>query len=435
MWKQLSYPLVTKILHNPRYAGAFVYGRTTARKSADRQHGAVRRLPPDQWQVLIKNAHPGYLTWDQYEANLAQLRENTTRPSVENRRSPPREGPALLQGLLLCGICGQRMHPRYTARGQHLWPYYECPRQDLDGGRLACQHVSGNAIDDAVGELLLASVTPVALAVQEEIKQRLQEADRLRQAQVERARYEAGLAQRRYMKVDPTNRLVADTLETDWNNKLRLLAEAELEYQRQCQSDHFVLNDAQSGQILALATNFRQVWQNPALPHRERKRMIRLLIEDVTVVKRDSITLHVRFRGGATKSLTLPAPLDGWHRRRISDSIVVETDSLLDDHTCAEIAGILNSKGLPTGIGMPFTAGTVDRLVYGRKLRSRQTRLREKGYLTLPEAAAAFGISTAEVCRRRNAGSMMGLPYGVNKYLYEPPVERPCNNLPKGVAV
>jgi DNA invertase Pin-like site-specific DNA recombinase len=440
MWRQLSYPLVTKILHNPRYAGAFVYGRTTtARKLADGQRGAVRRLPTDEWQVLIKNAHPGYLTWDQYEANLAQLRENTTRPSVEGRRSAPREGPAMLQGLLLCGICGQRMHPRYTARGQHLWPYYECPRQDLDGGRLACQHISGKAIDDAVGELLLASVTPVALevalAVQDEISKRLEEADRLRQAQVERARYEASLAQKRYMKVDPTNRLVADTLETEWNTKLRLLAEAEQEYQRRRQSDHLVLDDAQSGQILALATNFRQVWQNPALPHRERKRMIRLLIEDVTVVKRDSITLHVRFRGGATESLTIPAPLNAWHRRRTSDSAVQEIDSLLDHHTCAEIAGMLNSKGLQTGTGMPFTADAVDRLVHGRKLRSRQTRLRERGYLTLPEVAAAFGISTGEVCRRRNAGSMAGLPYGVNKYLYEPPTASACNNLTKGVAV
>ena len=194
-----------------------------------------------------------------------------------------------IMGLTLRSLRGgQRMHPRYTARGQHLWPYYECPRQNLDGGRLACQHISGNAIDDAVGELLLISVTPVALevalAVQDEIRKRLEEADRLRQAQVERARYEARLAQTRYMKVDPTNRLVAATLETEWNTKLRLLAEAEQEYQRQRQSDHLVLNDAQSGQILALATNFRQVWQNPALPHRERKRMIRLLIEDVTVV-------------------------------------------------------------------------------------------------------------------------------------------------------
>ncbi len=439
VWKQLSYPLATKILHNPRYTGAFVYGRTTARKSADGKRGAVRRLPLDQWQVLIKNAHPGYLSWEQYEANLARLRENTARPSTNDRRSAPREGPALLQGLIMCGICGQRMHPRYTARGQHLWPYYLCPRQDLDGGRLSCQHISGKAIDDAVGELLLTSVTPVALevalAVQDEIRRRLEEADRLRQAQVERARYEASLAQRRYMKVDPSNRLVANTLETEWNTRLRLLAEAEQEYERQRQSDHLVLNDAQSRQILALATNFRQVWQNSALPHRERKRMVRLLIEDVTVVKQDSITLQVRFRGGATQSLTIPAPLDAWHRRRTSDNTVEEIDKLLDEHTCAGIAAILNSKGLQTGTGMPFTAAVVDRLIHGRKLRSRQTRLRERGYLTLPEAAAAWGISTSEVCRRRSEGSLTGLLYGVNKYLYEPPVPRPCNNLAEGVAV
>ncbi len=203
--------------------------------------------------------------------------------------------------------------------------------------------------------------------------------DRLRKAQVERARYEASLAQRRYMKVDPANRLVADTLETKWNSRLRLLAEAEQNYQRQRQSDQLVLNDTQSAQILALATNFRQVWHNPALPHRERKRMVRLLIEDVTVVKRDSIMLHVRFRGGATQSLAIPAPPDAWHRRRTSDSTVDEINKLLDNHTCAEIAGILNSKGLQTGTGMPFSADIVDRLIHGRKLRSRQTRLREQG--------------------------------------------------------
>ncbi len=439
VWKHLTYPLMTKILHNPRYAGAFVYGRTTERKSADGHHSAIRRLPVDQWQVLIKDAHPGYLSWNQYEANVARLRENTVCPSTADRRSAPREGPALLQGLLLCGVCGQRMHPRYTARGQHLWPYYVCPRQDLDGGRLDCQHISGKALDDAASELLLTSVTPVALeialAVQDEVRKRIDEADRLRHAQVERARYEATLAQRRYMKVDPDNRLVADTLEMEWNSKLRLLTEAEQEYQRQRQSDHLVLNDAQTGQILALATDFRKVWQSPALSHRERKRMVGLLIEDVTVVKRASITLHVRFRAGVTQSLTIPAPLDAWHRRRTSNSTVEQIDKLLDDHTCESIAEILNTNGLQTGTGMPFPADAVDRLIHERRLRSRQTRLRERGYLTLPEVAAELGISASEVCRRRNKGTLAGLPYGVNKYLYEPPLERRCNNLAEGVAV
>ena len=141
------------------------------------------------------------------------------------------------------------------------------------------------------------------------------------------------------MKVDPTNRLVADTLETELEYQVAAARRSRTGVSAPA-SVRSRLNDAQSGQILALATNFREVWQNPALPHRERKRMIRLLIEDVTVVKRDSITLHVRFRGGAMESLTIPEPLDAWHRRRTSDSTVQEIDSLLDDHTCAEIAGI-----------------------------------------------------------------------------------------------
>jgi hypothetical protein len=396
-------------------------------------------LPMEQWQVLIKGAHPGYLSWEQYEANLSRLRENTVCPSSSDRRSPPREGPALLQGLLLCGVCGQRMHPRYTARGRHLWPYYECPRQDLDGGHLDCQHVSGTAIDEAVGELLLTVLTPVtlevALAVQQEIQNRLEEADRLRQAQVERARYEAHLTQRRYMQVDPDHRLVANTLEMDWNQKLRLLAEAQQEYERQRQLDRLVVNESQTGRILALATDFRQVWKNSALPNRERKRMVRLLIEDVTVVKRENIALHVRFRGGGTQSLLIPAPLDAWHRRRTSNDIVTEIDRLLDDHTCAEIAEILNRECLQTGSGAPFTAGAVDRLIHARKLRSRQTRLRQRGYLTLPEMAATLRISTSEVCRRRSKGLLHGAAYGANKYLYKPPSESPSNDLTEGVAV
>ena len=128
-------------------------------------------------------------------------------------------------------------------------------------------------------------------------------------------------------------------------------------------------------------------------------------------------------------------PLDAWHRRRTADTTVEEIDRLLDDHNCAEIAAILNSNGLQTGTGLPFTATIVDALIHAHKLRSRKTRIRERGYLTLPEAAAALGISTSEVCRRRKEGSLTGLLYGVNKYLYEPPLARPCNNLPEGVAV
>ena len=179
-----------------------------------------------------------------------------------------------------------------------------------------CQVILGNGIDEAVGKLLVASVTPlaleVALKVQHELQSRLEEVDRLRHTQVERARYEAELAHRRYMQVDPDNRLVADSLEADWNEKLRILTQAQETYQSQRQTDRLLVDDAQRKQILALATDFPRLWNDPQTPQRERKRMVRLLLEDVTLVKDTQITVHVRFKGGATKTLTVPLPLPSW---------------------------------------------------------------------------------------------------------------------------
>jgi hypothetical protein len=175
-----------------------------------------------------------------------------------------------------------------------------------------CQRITGEHVDKAVSDVLVQTMTPlaleVALTVQQELQSRLNEADRLRQKRVERARYEAELAQRRYMNVDPSNRLVADTLEADWNQKLRGLAEAQEQCERQRQADQLVIGEQQRESVLALAKDFQQVWSNPHTPDRERKRIVRLLLEDVTLVRRQQIDVHIRFRGGVTQSLTLPLP-------------------------------------------------------------------------------------------------------------------------------
>jgi hypothetical protein len=423
VWKPLSYALLSRLLHNPRYAGAFAYGRTHTRPRADGSGLSVQRLPVTEWAVLVKEAHPGYLSWEQYEAHQAQLRENTTY--VRSQHGPPREGPALLQGLVWCGLCGQAMHPRYTARRQRLWPYYVCPRQDLAGGRLACQHIPGYAVDQAVSELLVTTVTSVALelalAVQQQMQERLEQADRLRRTQVERARYEAQLARRRYLQVDPEHRLVASTLEADWNQKLRALAEAEQEYERQRQADRLALDESQRQRVRALAQDFRQLWQDPRLPQRERKRMARLLLEDVTLVKADQITIYVRFRGGVTETLRVPVPLNACQKRKTDAGIVGEIDRLLDEYTAAEIAQLLNARQLRTVEDQPFTPAAIDRLVQNYQLRSRYVRLREQGYVTLAEVAARHGISCSEAWRRRKQGRLPGLAYGENRYLYQSP--------------
>jgi len=423
VWKQLSYSMLNRLLHNPRYAGAFVYGRTKTQKSADGQGQSAHRLPFAQWQVVVKEAHPGYVNWEQYEANQAQLRENTTQAG--SRHGPAREGSALLQGLALCGVCGQRMHPRYATNGRRLWPYYVCPRQDLEGGRLKCQHVPGYVVDRAVSNLLVAAVTPVALelalSVQQQIQQHLEQADRLRRTQVDRIRYEAQLARRRYLQVDPDNRLVASMLEADWNGKLREMAEAEQDYERQRQADRLTMDEQQTKRVLALAQDFRQLWQDPSLSHRERKRVARLLLEDVTVVKTDQIAIHIRFRGGATETLHIPTPPSAWQKKKRPIALLAEIDGLLEERNCDEIAFLLNARNVRTSDDKPFTASRVDHLARYHHLPSRQARLREKGYRTLPEIAALLGISESEAWRRRKQGRLLGISYGVNKYLYEAP--------------
>jgi hypothetical protein len=177
-------------------------------------------LAREQW-MLLKNAHPGYISWEQYEEDLRRLQENAQAVGADRRRSPPREGLALLQGLVVCGICGSRMTVRYHVRQERLVPEYVRQRDGIEHAILICQRVVGDHIDNAVGQLLVECVAPLALevtlSVQQELQLRIEEVDKLRKKQVERARYEADLAQRRYLHVDPANRLVADSLEADWN--------------------------------------------------------------------------------------------------------------------------------------------------------------------------------------------------------------------------
>ena len=254
---------------HPRYAGAFVFGRHHSRKTVDGNCRIVT-VPQEEWQTLIPGAHPGYVSWEDYQHNQERLHESAQAMGGDRRRSPAREGPALLQGLILCGRCGQRMTVRYHVRQGRLCPDYVCQRDGIEHAQPVCQHVPGTGIDEAIGALLVEAVSPVALevalTVQQELQSRLEEADRLRLQQVERAQYEVGLARRRYIRVDPENRLVADSLEAEWNSKIAHTAEAQQECERQRQQDRQALNDEQRAVILALATDFPRLWRDPNTP-------------------------------------------------------------------------------------------------------------------------------------------------------------------------
>jgi len=428
LWQALDFSETLFVLHNPRYAGAFVYGRTRTRKTLDGMH--QMKLPQQEWHTLLPGAHPGYISWEEYQENQRRLRENAHALGPERREGPPREGPALLQGLAICGVCGGRMNVAYHVRafrpGRSV-PHYFCQGRSMDCPQPVCQWIPGLPVDQAVSDLLLEIMTPatvdITLAVQQELQARLEEADRLRKQQLERARYEAELAQRRYLRVHPDNRLVADSLEADWNRKLCALREAQQQYEREREKDRLAVDEELRARLQMLATDFPQLWRDPNTPHRERKRLARLLLEDVTLIKKDQILVHIRFPGGATRTLEVPIPLNP---RWTPPSVVAEIDRLLDHHTCQAIADNLNARGFTPGWGKSFHRSMVARIARDHGLKTLWERLRERGMLTLDEMGKRLDLCADQVKAWRTAGLLRAhLCNDKNEYLYEDPGPNP----------
>ena len=403
LWGTLDHSRAINILHNPRYAGAFVYGRHRMTYNAKVGSGKCHpmRLARKEWQVLIESAHPGYITWAEFERNELTLQQNTPAWSSHGRGRMPREGVALLQGRVLCGRCGGRMSVRYLKLAAALTPYYVCQEQVVRHAGACCQSIRGSHIDAAVSDLLLKTVAPAALqvafAVHEQIAARIEEADTLRLRQLERARYEAELARRRYLKVDPDNRLVADTLEADWNEHLRRLDGLQQEHDQRRAADKVLLNDEARARILALARDFPRVWNNPRTAPLERKRMLALLIEDATLLKENEIAVHVRFRGGQTVSLSIPRAMPMAEVRKTRSTVIQKLDELLQHCSDHQAAQQLNALGLTNWKGDSFTTKRVSyvRRLYG--LKSCADRLRDQGFLTGDELAQQLGVSLSQV--------------------------------------
>jgi DNA invertase Pin-like site-specific DNA recombinase len=424
-WVELEHWRVLRALHNPRYAGAFAYGRRKNRKTPDGKMTS-HQLPREQWTALIPDTHPGYLTWEQYEQNLRTLAENARAHGQDRAGGPAREGPALLQGLVVCGRCGNRMSVHYHQRRCALVPDYRCIRETIQRYAPQCQTIPGQRVDDTISQLLLDTVTPlaleVALTVQAEVEQRADEADALRASHVERARHHAELARRRYLAVDPDNRLVADSLEADWNDKLRALNDAQDDYDRDTAAAHAQLTEQHKTRIRQLAADFPALWSDPATPARERKRIARLLIEDVTLNRTDQIHLHVRFRGGQTTSLTLPLPTLIGEQRKTPAEVITQIDQLLDDHTEGETAAILNQQDVRSLDGKPFTGHLVKRLAKSHRLDSHQARLHATGKLTLTEITEQLGVHHHTIKAWRRAGLLTShRANDRNEQLYDPP--------------
>jgi DNA invertase Pin-like site-specific DNA recombinase len=425
-WKPLAHHTVLRILHNPRYAGAFTYGRRRDRVLPGGKHASVK-LPRDQWISFIPGAHPGYITLDQYEANAARLAANAAARGPDRAAGPPREGNALLQDIITCGKCGTRMTVRYHRRRGTDWPDYLCQRDGIENARPICTAIPGASLDQAAGQLLLDSLTPLAveaaLTVTAELQQRAAEADAIRAAHVERARYHADLGRRRYLAVDPANRLVADALEADWNTALRALNDAQAVYDKAREQHADTLTPVQKDKIARLVTDLPAIWNDPATPMRERKRITRLLLTDITVTRTsDTITAHVRLRGGQHRTLTLPVPKTGPEARRTPPEILTAINDLLDQHTSGETADILNQRSLHSGTGEPFSRLIIDHIIRAYRIPTRRHRPRSQGLLTLAETAAAHGVHPHTIKAWRRAGIVSAQRYNdKGEYLYQPP--------------
>ncbi len=431
IWGDLTFSQTLRILHNPRYAGAFSYGKTRTRKDPD---GKVHheKLPMKEWTALVRDAHPGYISWEEYEDNKQRLRDNAAAYGQNDSKAPPREGPALLQGLVICGVCGKRMTVRYHKRRGKLIPDYICQREKIEQVQVnECQHIPGSNIDQTIAKILADMVNEsninTALAVQEELQSRLEQADKIRKQQVVRARYEVDLARRRYTQVDPEKRYVAEVLEAEWNEKLRLLDEAQSTYEKARERDQRMLSEEQKKKLQSLTTDFANTWSIPDMHHRDRKRIVRLLLEDVTLIKNDPVTVHIRFKGGKNTTLMIPLPQQAYKTWQTPPEVITQIDTLLDKYTFNPIASILNKQGLRSGKGKPFSITIVGNICRDYNLRTRFDRLREKGLFTVKEMAMKLDTSTTTIKIWRKNGWLNGHAYNdKNECLFEDPgTERP----------
>lgn len=262
VFQPLTGSTAIRTLHNPRYAGVYVYGRRTYRRTVN-GHQVQRKPSCNDWLACIPSAHPGYITWEQYQQNIRILEANS-QGYQKTRRTPPREGSALLQGRAICGHCGNNLRVRYVTRRNRTESSYVCDRASRALAEPHCQSFRGTPIDEAVGKLVAERMTSAAvdltLEIRREIEAQQQEADKLRDRAVERAQEDANLTERRFMMVDPNNRLVANTLEADWNNKLRILAEAREERERSKHEDQLALDDTIRERLLTMTTDFQKLW-------------------------------------------------------------------------------------------------------------------------------------------------------------------------------
>lgn len=367
VWEPLRCGRVLSLLHNPFYAGAYVYGRTKPRRRAlpgeePRIKGRTRHVTREDWPLVLLAAHPGSISWEQFRCNQEILDDNRTwRP--EEQRGVVREGAALLQGMVLCGICGRRMHVRSHADGSI--PSDECRQAHAHLAEKTCQTMRGDSIDQAVATCFLEAIQPahlaVALSTLDQLEGRAKQLERQWQLRLERTPDEADLARRRSTAVDPDNRLVARSLERDWNETLAEVEQLQREDATVSKPTALVLTPLERQRIVLFAQNVPAVWHAPPTTPAERKQLVRFLIKDGTLTRKETrIDVRIRWRTEALTEVTVARPKLVADARRTNPEVVARVRELAPTHTATQIALLLNEEGWHPGVGGSFTASKVE---------------------------------------------------------------------------
>ncbi len=430
IWSRLTHERVLNILHSPLYAGAYVYGRTKSRSRTlpgeePRVKGRTRRVKQEDWPIVLLDAHPSYITWDQFLRNQRQLDDNRTW-RAEEHRGAVREGPSLLQGIVLCGSCGRRMGIRYQRNGSLLM--YECHQLHAQLAARTCQTMRGDRIDQAVVACFLEAIEPahleVALSALEQVEARAKQVDHQWQRQIERAQYEADLARRRYKAVDPDNRLVARSLERDWNEKLTEVEKLQREHRLLPKQAALLLTASQREQIRRLAHDLPTLWYASTTTFVERKQLMRWLIKDVTLSKRGNvIDVAIRWQTEALTHLAIPRYKMSWEERQTSPQVIERVRALSPRHTNAQIAAILNEEGEQAGMGGSFTVSKIEWIRYAYHIpagcperpKAAPTGQRGDGRYSARAAAELLNVNVSTIADWCQAGileSVRSTPLG-----------------------
>jgi len=401
IWGYLTDTRVLNILHNPSYAGAYVFGRYRSTKNI-LPNGQIQtkiiKMPISEWTVKILDHHEGYITWEQFCHNEVILSKNQTNKEENLLSQAAREGKALLQGLLLCSKCGRRLTVRYTGHGG-IYPTYECnhlKREGLTGK--ACMSVRADELDRAISKRILEVIEPeqikIALKAIEELKMRNNLINKQWDMKIERAEYEAQLAQRRYEQVDPENRLVASTLESRWNEALIKVEQIKKEFSQFQQKKPLTVSKEQKEKVFALAKDLPGLWNSPTTKEKDKKRILRLLIKDITVEKFSEVnqaSMHIRWQGGACEDIRVNLPQRVYDKWRYSPNIVERVKALAPALSGSQIAERLNKEGLRSAKGKPFNKSIVDWIRYKYDIPSAKLKRSEE--FTVKQVAEKFGVS------------------------------------------